>query len=90
MRVAILMLDEGAKADSRRVVNSFVVRFVHLTEQEAAASADMIEIEPQHAWRGVVQHIQSGTELHFNRIEQVKAFMLKHLSNEQQATSGEL
>jgi hypothetical protein len=84
------MLDERAKAGSRRVVNSFMVRFVHLTEQEAAESADMIEIEPHHAWRGIVQHIQTGTELHFNRLDEVEAFMLKHLNHEQRATSSEL
>jgi hypothetical protein len=83
------MPDEDAKTGGRRVVNSFTVRFVHLTEQEAAQSADMIEIEPQYAWRGVVRHIQSGTELHFKRLDEVKAFMLKHLSSELRATSHE-
>lgn len=75
------MGDERSKT-GRRVVTSFVVRFV--------SESGQIELEPEtplqpeqderlNGWRGVIQHIQTGSELHFSRLEEAEAFMLKHL-----------
>lgn len=69
------MGDERSKA-GRRVVNSFMVRFVNeAIEKKIASEAD----ERLDGWRGVIQHIQTGAEFHFNRFEEAEAFMMKYL-----------
>jgi hypothetical protein len=51
-------------------VHSFMVRFVLETAEESGEAR----------WRGLIRHVQSGAELHFNRVEEALQFM-NHTAN---------
>ncbi len=82
------MADELPKK-TRRVVTSFMLRFIY--EAEATeADFDRMNLTPAleeasaglaagTAWRGVVQHIQSGTEYNFSKLAEAEAFIMKHI-----------
>ncbi|MDQ3855373.1 MAG: hypothetical protein M3281_03150 [Chloroflexota bacterium] len=57
-----------------RVTVSFVVR---LTKEPR--ELEMVDAGDQ--WRGLVQHVQSGEELRFARMEQLYAFIEKYMSS---------
>ncbi|MDX1615022.1 MAG: hypothetical protein R3300_11985 [Candidatus Promineifilaceae bacterium] len=60
-------------------VNSFVVRFV----QEAALPPE----QDPAAWRGVIRHVQSKTELHFTNFHDAVTFMSRFLEFKEEQQS---
>jgi hypothetical protein len=68
---------------NRKVIVSFMLRFVGETEDDAP---ELALAEPAQngealsgSWRGVVKHIQSGAEHHFTTLAEAEDFMLKYL-----------
>jgi hypothetical protein len=58
--------------DSPRV-ESFVLRFVHDVAEEGAS------VPTEHAWRGIVVHVQSNTEVNFTEFADAVAFIARYL-----------
>ncbi|MBI5300570.1 MAG: hypothetical protein HY868_00420 [Chloroflexi bacterium] len=53
-------------------VESFVLRFVHDTPDDGASP-------DAHAWRGVVVHVQSNTEINFTDFADAVAFIARYV-----------
>ena len=80
---------EDHNTKRRRVVTSFMLRFVYEAETAEAGpgeevltpypAADSAGSGPTTAWRGVVKHIQSGAEYNFSRMADAEAFIMKHI-----------
>ncbi len=68
---------------NRRVITSFMLRFVRETEaapelSDLTPAPGPVE-SPPDAWRGVVKHIQSGAEQHFTSMEEAQSFINKYI-----------
>ncbi|HEX2914573.1 MAG TPA: hypothetical protein VH186_27475 [Chloroflexia bacterium] len=77
----------------RRVITSFMLRFIH--EAEVSEAEINPEIAPEEtesdglapgeslasSWRGVVKHIQSGAEQHFTTLAEAETFIKKYIED---------
>lgn len=57
---------------SETQLTSFVLRFIY---EEPPATP----VAPVVAWRGVLRHVQSNTEIHFTRWEEAAAFIAQYV-----------
>lgn len=73
---------------TRRVITSFMLRFVHEAEvgeneleEPDETETDWItpEVGRSASWRGVVKHIQSGAEHHFTSLAEAESFIKKYI-----------
>ncbi len=73
----------AANQQNRKVITSFMLRFVRETEVEVENSGTYVTAAPSGAnppgWRGVIKHIQSGAEQHFTTLVEAETFMKKYI-----------
>ncbi len=78
---------------TRRVVTSFMLRFVYEAEVDPELPDESAEPEENQpglnvdenstgGWRGVVKHIQSGAEHHFMTLAEAEAFIKRYIKEE--------
>ncbi len=76
-----------ADTHKRREIVSFMLRFVREAEEEllltpATAEQATPASNQAQSWRGVVKHIQSGTEHHFTTLDEAESFIKKFIENQ--------
>ncbi len=82
----------AANQPTRKLITSFMLRFVREAEaeevnsalaDEAGANIATIELDLKAApgWRGVIKHIQSGAEQHFTTLDEAESFMKKYIES---------
>lgn len=64
---------------NRRVITSFMLRFVREAEELPGDEAEIEEPPGGSKWRGVVKHIQSGAEQHFSTLAEAESFIKKYI-----------
>ena len=63
---------------------SFVLRFVYDEAAEGASPGEHGAL----GWYGIVRHVQSNSERHFTRWEDVSAFVAKYVDLRKEAQDG--